>query len=143
MPVGLLIIFTPALSTACSHTHYCREAVRSVHIICSPIKPPCVFEWYNKYSSYTKCYQEFRKVSWCAYSKENSSKICEMVLDNRCHSRQYKNMQKMHAKWGKNGWQTSWNDTSTSKSLVQLDNKKGHVCTFSTIWIKLLYLHPH
>lgn len=144
MPVSLLIIFTPAPSTACYQTHYCREAVRSVHIICSPIKPPCVFEWYNKYSSYTKCYQGFRKVSWCACSKQDKpSKICEKVLDNRFHSRQYKDMQKIQAKWGTIGWQKSWNDTSTSKSLFQLGNKNGHVRTFSTTWTKLLYMHPH
>jgi hypothetical protein len=64
-------------------------------------------------------------------------------LDNRFLSRQYENMQKIHAKWGITGWQKSWNDTSTSKSLVQLDNKNGHVCTFSTIWTKLLCLLPY
>jgi len=96
MPVGLLTIFIPVPSTTYSHTHYCREAVRSVHIIYSPIKPSCVFEWYNKYSSYTKCYQEFRKVSWCACSKqENPHKyvkrfwITGSILDSTRTCRRY------------------------------------------------------
>jgi hypothetical protein len=99
MPVGLLIIFTPAHSRACNHTHYCREAVRSVHIIYSPIKPPCVFERHNKYNSTLSVSRNSEKFPDVPVpNKKTLHKYVKRFWINRFHSRQYKNMQKIYAK---------------------------------------------